>query len=161
MADLAPTAAIADLQALAARFKNLIDLIPKLEAIKSLEDYANELKTNIKKLEDAQDVAKGNLAEAESEVQLARDSVAVVVTRAEEQAKSLLADAKVQAEEMRLASRESASKEVLELQTQKVQKQEEIDALQDRVNTLMSDLEAAQSSYDKLTAAINDLKAKF
>ena len=161
MANLSPSTAITDLQFLANRFRGLLDLIPKLEGIKSLEDYSSELVANVSKLEKSQDEAKAALLDAKKEVQAARDAVADILTNASDKAKQIEDDAKVQAAKIIEDARLSGAETIQELANQKAFKTAELANLNKTIAEVQAQVDTATSQYEALSALITEMKAKF
>lgn len=159
--DLSPMTAVADILWLQKRFQGILDLAAKLEDVAALESYSAELAASTQTLKAENAKLLGVKLDLEAAVKAANEEASAAVANAEAKVSKILSDAKAEAESQRLAARESAAAEVVELQTQKLQKQKEVSDLTSKASALEATIDEQQKAHDKLVAMINELKAKF
>lgn len=161
MTKLNPISAAEDLLWLQNRFRSLLELVPKLQAISSLESYEAELQASVAS-------GKANLEElskllAASKEVLDRESkkAETVVKDAQDEAAALIHEAKMQAEELRVQAKDDLSKEITNLAAQKQKKVKEVDDLSRKFDELSAQIAEQEKTFNDLTNAIAELKARF
>lgn len=161
MADLAPTSAITDLLWLSNRFKGILELLPKLEAVNSLEAYTAELskandeaKAENAALVKAKTAATADLAKTKTDAEL-------YISKATADAAAIVAAAKAAAEDEREKGRALLAEEVSELASQKAKKVAELATLEDKLRDAQALVDTATSQYEALSNLIAEMKAKF
>lgn len=161
MSSLPSTAALADLQALAARFKGLIELAKVLEGYSSLENYSQELAAANAAYKAENAKLLGVKLDLETAIAEAKAAADLIIAEAKGQAGIIVEAAKNEAEANRADARAALSNEIMTMAVQKEQKTKEVADLQAASEKLAADIATQEASLAKLQKAIDDLKARF
>jgi chromosome segregation ATPase len=161
MVELSPTTAITDLLWLQNRFKGILELLPKLEEVNTLENYSAELKASVKTLEAdnaALSAEKKNLQAALSKAKADAD---LALSKAKLDADAVVAAANAAASAAREEAREALANEIQELGNQKAKKVAELAELDELLIEAKAKVDQETSQYEALSNLIAEMKAKF
>lgn len=152
--------AIDDLRYIAKRFQGVLELVPTLEGIDSVENHLKELR--VKKDQLVKEVANEaeKLKAAKDFTEDAGQEGITLVAAAKAKASDILANAEAKAEATLNDAIDSANKTVQEAEVKAFEVREDIKMQEKALAILGTMVSEKQALYDELTGKFADLKSK-
>lgn len=156
-----PASAIETLSFLAKRLGPLLELAPKLESVKTLEDYAAELAASNDKLLLAIEKAKEDLSAIKKSIAKAKSDSEDILAKAKSNAETIVESAKKEFERISDEAAYRADTIVQEAARQSTDIIAKIDRKADEIAALDTEIAAKKRILDDVKAEIEVLKSKF
>jgi chromosome segregation ATPase len=153
--------ALNNLRNFAKQFQGVLDLIPELEEVQSLENNIRELRLQLTSLEEQKSSILSDMEDAKNEIEIVKEEVDRSIASASENAKEIIERGIKTVNEYEEKSKERLSKAQEDHNKHSEKLSIFITEQENKLADLMFKSDAKEKEYNDLVDNINKLKAKF